>query len=176
MATHGVAVTALSDLAITALGVLHQSPERPRRSPSCSPHTGSSWRGPSSNTRQRHLLGLPVSVARQRHDPDRARMKIEHQTPNLVLGPPGSSSCLPCLISPFDHSADPTGPVWIRLDRRGVQSEQPRSDWSRPVRRRAPGYGSGGWGFESLAARISAGHSPSLSAEGGGVWRAVNDL
>ena len=34
---YGVAVTALSDLAITALGVLHQSPERPRRSPSWSP-------------------------------------------------------------------------------------------------------------------------------------------
>jgi hypothetical protein len=25
-------------------------------------------------------------------------MKIEHQTPNLVLDPPGSWSCLPCLI------------------------------------------------------------------------------
>jgi hypothetical protein len=25
-------------------------------------------------------------------------MKIEHQMPNLVLDPPGSWSCLPCLI------------------------------------------------------------------------------
>jgi hypothetical protein len=54
---------------------------------------------------------------------------------------------------PADHPDDPTGPVWIRPDRRGLQREQARSDWSRPVRRRAPGYASGGWGFESLAAR-----------------------
>jgi predicted RNA-binding protein with PIN domain len=32
----------------------------------------------------------------------------------------------------------------IRRDRRGTQPEQGRSDWSRPDRRRAPGYGSGG--------------------------------
>src|SRR4029450_7456887 len=40
------------------------------------------------------------------------------------------------LDHPVDHPDDPTGSVW-----------------SRPDRRRAPGYGSGGWGFESLAAR-----------------------
>jgi hypothetical protein len=57
------------------------------------------------------------------------------------------------LDHPFDHPDDPTGPVWIRLDRRGPQPEQARSVWSRPDRRRAPGCGSGGWGFESLAAR-----------------------
>src|SRR5688500_18671416 len=57
------------------------------------------------------------------------------------------------LDHPFDHPDDPTRPVWIRLDRRGIQREQARSVWSRPDRRRAPGYGSGGWGFESLAAR-----------------------
>jgi hypothetical protein len=57
------------------------------------------------------------------------------------------------LDHPFDHPDDPTRPVWIRLDRRGIQCEQARSVWSRPDRRRAPGYGSGGWGFESLAAR-----------------------
>jgi hypothetical protein len=53
----------------------------------------------------------------------------------------------------LDHPDDPTGPFAIRLDRRGLQREQARSVWSRPDRRTAPGYGSGGWGFESLAAR-----------------------
>jgi hypothetical protein len=32
------------------------------------------------------------------------------------------------LDRPFDHPDDPTGPVWIRLDRRGTQPEQARSD------------------------------------------------
>jgi hypothetical protein len=45
---------------------------------------------------------------------------------------------------PLDHPDDPTGPVWNRPDRRGIQREQARSVWSRPDRRRAPGYGSGG--------------------------------
>ena len=49
------------------------------------------------------------------------------------------------LDHPFDHPDDPTGPVWIRPDRRGTQREQARSVGSRPDRRRAPGYGSGGW-------------------------------
>jgi hypothetical protein len=57
------------------------------------------------------------------------------------------------LDHPGDHPDDPTGPVSIRLDRPGIQREQARSVWNRPDRRRAPGYGSGGWGFESLAAR-----------------------
>jgi hypothetical protein len=53
---------------------------------------------------------------------------------------------VPALLDhPVDHPDDPTGPVWIRLDRRPVQREQARSVWSRPDRRRAPGYGSGGW-------------------------------
>jgi hypothetical protein len=52
--------------------------------------------------------------------------------------------CRMPLDHPFDHPADPTGPVWIRLDRQGVQPEQARSVWSRLVRRGAPGYGSGG--------------------------------
>jgi hypothetical protein len=70
----------------------------------------------------------------------------------VVLGPsrPDSRSCtgsprlveLPDLL---DHPDDPTGPVWIRRDRRRIQPEQARSVWSRPDRRRAPGYGSGGW-------------------------------
>src|SRR5215204_3406726 len=50
------------------------------------------------------------------------------------------------LDHPFDHPDDPTGPYWIRLHRRPVQREQTRSVWSRPDRRRAPGYGSGGGG------------------------------
>ena len=32
---------------------------------------------------------------------------------------------------------DPSGSVWSRLDRRGIQREQARSVWSRPGRRRA---------------------------------------
>jgi hypothetical protein len=48
------------------------------------------------------------------------------------------------LDHPFDHPDDPTGSFSIRLDRRGIQREQARSVWSRPDRRRAPGYGSGG--------------------------------
>jgi hypothetical protein len=48
------------------------------------------------------------------------------------------------LDHPFDHPDDPTGPVWIRPDRRAGQREQIRSVWSRPDRRRAPGYGSDG--------------------------------
>ena len=36
------------------------------------------------------------------------------------------------LDDPDEH---PIGPVWIRLDRRGIQLEQARSVWSRPVRR-----------------------------------------
>jgi hypothetical protein len=59
------------------------------------------------------------------------------------------------LDHPVDHPDDPTGSFWNRLDRRGTQREQARSVWSRPDRRRAPGYGSGGWGFESLAARTT---------------------
>ena len=44
---------------------------------------------------------------------------------------------------PVDHPDDPTGPYWIRPDRRGTQPEQARPVWSRPGRRAAPGYGSG---------------------------------
>jgi hypothetical protein len=47
------------------------------------------------------------------------------------------------LDHPVDHPDDRTGPVWIRLDQRGLRPEQARSVWSRPDRRRAPGYGSG---------------------------------
>src|SRR4029453_19259931 len=88
-----------------------------------------------------------------------ARRQMEY----LVLAPPRSlrfgcweRSTPPWLDHPFDHPDDPTGPYSIRLDRRGTQREQARSDWSRPDRRSAPGYGSGGWGFESLAARNEA--------------------
>jgi hypothetical protein len=36
---------------------------------------------------------------------------------------------LPALLDhPVDHPDDPTGPVWSRLDRRGSQREQARSD------------------------------------------------
>jgi hypothetical protein len=45
-------------------------------------------------------------------------MKLEHQTPNLVLGPPGSSSCLPCLIIRLIIQTirqDPSGAVWTDI-------------------------------------------------------------
>src|SRR4029450_13647726 len=41
------------------------------------------------------------------------------------------------LDHPDDHPDDPSGSVWIRLDRRGIQREQARSVWSRPGRRGA---------------------------------------
>jgi hypothetical protein len=35
---------------------------------------------------------------------------------------------MPLLLDhPVDHPDDPTGPVWICLDRRGIQREQARS-------------------------------------------------
>jgi len=51
---------------------------------------------------------------------------------------------------PDDHPDDPSGSVWSRLDRRGIQREQARSVWSRPDRRRASVSSSEGRGFESL--------------------------
>ena len=83
------------------------------------------------------------------------------------LSPDGTSGAGPTVVAevwwrgcrvarldhPFDHPDDPTGAVSIRLDRRAIQREQARSVWIRPDRHRAPGYGSGGWGFESLVAR-----------------------
>jgi hypothetical protein len=40
---------------------------------------------------------------------------------------------------PLDHPDDPTDSFWSRLDRRGIQREQPRSVWSLLVRRGASG-------------------------------------
>jgi hypothetical protein len=74
------------------------------------------------------------------------RLNIWGALPDL-----GPSSVPALLDHPVDHP-DPTGSVWSRLDRRPVRREQARSVWNRPDRR-APGYGSGGCGFESLAAR-----------------------
>jgi hypothetical protein len=58
----------------------------------------------------------------------------------------GSLACLAirfCLEGfldhPDDHPDDPSGCVWIRLDRQAIQPEQARSVWSRPGRRRASG-------------------------------------
>jgi nitroreductase len=51
---------------------------------------------------------------------------------SLVVGAVGMA-----LDHPFDHPDDPTGLVWIRLDRRAIQREQAGSVWSRPGRRRA---------------------------------------
>src|SRR5215217_9209312 len=92
----------------------------------------------------------------------RVALVARRQMECLVLAPPRSlwfgcweRSTPPWLDHPLDHPDDPTGSVWSRLDRRGTQREQARSVWSRPDRRRAPAYGSGGWGFESLAARTT---------------------
>jgi hypothetical protein len=94
----------------------------------------------------------------------RAGRRALDRAPDSESGGPSDvgSSKLPALLDhPVDHPDDLTGFFWIRLDRRGVQREQARSVWSRPERRRAPGYGSGGWGFESLAARtIAPGQRP----------------
>src|SRR5215218_4729526 len=73
----------------------------------------------------------------------RVALVARRQMECLVLAPPRSlwfgcweRSTPPWLDHPLDHPDDPTGSVWSRLDRR-----------------RAPAYGSGGWGFKSLAAR-----------------------
>jgi hypothetical protein len=76
-----------------------RAPERLHRTPSWSQHTrGAAGAVHPPTPRRLHLLGVPVSAAQQRHDPARARMKTEHQTPNRVLDPPGSLSCLPWLV------------------------------------------------------------------------------
>jgi hypothetical protein len=94
---------------------------------------------------------------RQRSGDSHDLVWIDHQIQNLVpwavRGASNGEATTETLDHPFDHPDDPTGPVWIRPDRRRIQPEQARSVWGRPDRRRAPGYGSGGWGFESLAAR-----------------------
>jgi hypothetical protein len=69
------------------------------------------------------------------------------------------ATCDRLLDHPFDHPDDRSGSVGSRLDRRGLRREQARSVWSGPDRGRAPAYGSGGWGFESLAARAIRFHS-----------------
>jgi hypothetical protein len=88
---------------------------------------------------------------------------MERQTPNLVRHPSQRSELPGLLDHPFDHPDDPTGPVWIRLDRRGPQREQARSVWSRPDRRRAPGYGSG-------AQPGRAGRCRTLGSRSGRAW------
>ena len=69
---------------------------------------------------------------------------MDRQTPNLVRHPSQRLSCLACLIIRLIIQTIRRDPHWIRPDRRGTQREQARSVWSRPDRRRAPGYGSGG--------------------------------
>jgi hypothetical protein len=108
------------------------------------------------STRQHAVDGCPLS-----NNPLLAawgrgvRAPVRHASPDGISRARSTSDrglCVSWPDHPVDHPGDPTGPVWIRLDRRPVQREQARSDWSRPDRRRAPGYGSGGRGFESLAA------------------------
>jgi hypothetical protein len=81
----------------------------------------------------------------------------EHQVQLDRLGRPAGFD--PSQRDP--HPDDPSGPASIRLDRRPLQPEQARSVWSRPDRRRAPGYGSGGWGSNpSRRAPITAAQRP----------------
>jgi hypothetical protein len=69
------------------------------------------------------------------------------------------------LDHPVDHPDDPTEPFLIRLDRRGTQREQARSVWSRPDRRRAPGYGSGGLAMAVLADAAPCGPVPGRTSK-----------
>src|SRR6266508_3010069 len=71
---------------------------------------------------------------------------MEHQVPTPQRSPRsgGRGRRIARLDHPVDHPDDPTGPFSIRRDRRGTRPEQAISVWSRPDRRRAPGYGSGG--------------------------------
>jgi hypothetical protein len=55
----------------------------------------------------------------------------------------GGESELPGLL---DHPDDPTPSIGTHLDRRGAKREQARLSGTGPIRRRAPGYGSGGLG------------------------------
>jgi hypothetical protein len=64
------------------------------------------------------------------------------------------------LAHPDDPPDDPSGSVGIRLDRGSTQREQARSVWSRPDRRPASGYGSGGQAMAVLAAAAPCGPAP----------------
>ena len=83
-----------------------------------------------------------------------ARVPVDQPSPDGISGARSTGGrrglgdrglCTPPLDHPLDHPDDPSVSVWSRLDRRGLRREQARSGWSRPDRRRAPGYGSGGW-------------------------------
>jgi hypothetical protein len=77
-----------------------------------------------------------------------------HQTCYLEPNDLSPTSVPALLDHPFDHPDDPTGPDWIRPDRRGLRREQARSVWSRPDRRRAPAYGPGApppWPYQAPA-------------------------
>jgi hypothetical protein len=96
-----------------------------------------------------------------------------HQMEYLVTAPQwsprsGGRGCrVARLDHPFDHPDDPTGSVSIRPDRRPSNVSRARSVWSRPDRRRAPGYGSGGLAYPTsltpaFLQRKPSGHSVSL--------------
>jgi hypothetical protein len=84
---------------------------------------------------------------------------------------PPQAGCPTCLIIRLIIRAIRRDPVGIRPDRQGLRREQARSVWSRPDRRRAPAYGSGGWGFESLAARQTRSSEAIRQGEFGRVWQ-----
>jgi hypothetical protein len=72
-----------------------------------------------------------------------------------------------CASRDLRPSLGSDGLVWIHLDRRALQREQAGSVWSRPVRRRASGYGSGG----QPGALAGAAHwSPFRSDMAAGWW------
>jgi hypothetical protein len=79
---------------------------------------------------------------------------------------------LPALLDhPFDHPDDPTGPVWIRPGRRGIQPEQARSVWSRS--RSTPSIRLRIWRLVPLLATCTRSCRPRLRASigrGGSEW------
>ena len=101
------------------------------------------------------LRGQPEPAVGPR--PGRLRAGQLHQDPRLPhrtqpLSP--ASAWVGPGQAALDPPDDPTGCFSIRLDRRGIQREQARSVWSRPVRRRAPGHGSGGWAPSAVCAEL----------------------
>ena len=102
---------------------------------------------PPSGRISRFPKRMPDGLPPTRSANSLRRLRPLDRAPDAISGglPDVGASSAPALLDhPFDHPDDPTGPVWIRPDRRPIQPEQARSVWSRPDRRRAPGYRSGG--------------------------------
>jgi hypothetical protein len=66
----------------------------------------------------------------------------------------------------LDHPDDPTGPFWIRPDRRGMQCEQARSVWSRAGLEVALGNRPLEEGVETSVAVVGGGRLPASKLVG----------